>query len=231
MGPPPPSSCGCCTSPPPRGSSAVDRARPRESNSPGGTPGSPQRDLQAFSMVTLSSSPSDAMVTPTSIREMAQQVLSHLLLRRELGVVHFPVALLFVWVVLLELIIVIWRCWYSSYGCWCERCNCLLFTLLLLIPFILRQIFVKRLQPIRQQITPHGSRWSSCRFVGPLRLAASTCTHALDPLWSYGTIAETASHTGRAKPDKPAFMNVALITNEPPFRVMGMRTFVSGLKM
>ena len=93
------------------------------------------------SMVTLSSSPSDAMVTPTSIREMAQQVLSHLLLRGELGVVHFddfPVAVLFVWVVLLdnllvdrELMIVIWRCWCCSYGCWCERCSCLLFTLLL----------------------------------------------------------------------------------------------------
>ena len=137
-----------------------------------------------------------------------------------------------------DLIIVIWRCWCSSYGCWCERCSCLLFTLLLLIPFILRQIFVKRWKPIRQRITPHGSRWSSCRFVDPLRqllqlvqIAASTCTHAPDPLWSYGTIAETASHTGRAKPDKPDVMNLALITNEPPFRVMEMRTFVAGLKM
>ena len=58
------------------------------------------------SMVTLSSSPSDAVVTPTSMREMAHQVLSHLLLRRELGVVHFddfPVAVLLLPLLLLSL--------------------------------------------------------------------------------------------------------------------------------
>ena len=47
----------------------------------------------------------------------------------------------------------------------------------------------------------------------------------------YPLQAETNTGSGRAKPDKPDFMNLALITNEPPFQVMGMRTFMAGLKM